>query len=167
MTRKKENKPTEKKELKTKLLPVDTNAALREVVTRMSVLNDVFEEETKALNNIDNDTFIALQDKKLAVAIEYQDCITQIMGRKNEIKRADPALRERLKEMQAKFQDISKRNMEALERMHRCTERVGNTIRNAAVKAANKERGYSYGEDGNIPSSAKKRSVSTGLSETV
>lgn len=165
MTQKKENTTTEKKQ--TKPLPKDTNAALREVVTRMDALNDVFEQETEALNNIDNKTFIALQDQKLATAVEYQDCMTQIMARKNELKKADPMVKEKLKEMQARFQDIAKRNMEALERMNRCTERVGNTIRNAAIRAANKERGFSYGEDGNIPTTSKKRSVSTGLSETV
>ncbi len=150
-----------------KVLSKDTNTALREVALIVQKMQGVFEEETEALKNTDSDKFTQLQKKKLVVGREYQNIMSQMLARKNEIEKAAPSLKEKLKQMQEEFSEASEKNMEAIKRMEKATERLGNTIRNAAIRAAQKDRGYSYGETGTIPSSAKKKAVSSGLSETV
>ncbi|PCI99708.1 MAG: hypothetical protein COB14_05850 [Alphaproteobacteria bacterium] len=148
-------------------LSKDTNTALREVASTINKMSKVFVEETDALNKTDRNAFIALQEQKLLTAQEYQSDMGQMIGRKNELTSADPAMKERLKKMQADFAEISSKNLEALSRMQRCTEKLGNTIRNAAIHAAQKQNGYSYGENGAISNAAKRKAISSGLSETV
>ena len=154
-------------EYPTKLLSKDTNTALRDVITTVRKLGAVFVEETDALKKTDHKAFQKLQDQKLVVAREYQNVMGQMVARKNELAYADSALREKLKEAQNTFSEISNHNMDAISRMQRCTEKLGNTIRNAAIKAVQKDRGYSYGENGTISKTAKRKAVSSGLSETV
>lgn len=148
------------------LLPKNTDAALAEVMNTIESLRIVYEEENNALVNMDSNTFLALQDKKIDAARQYQIHMGQMIARKDEISRASHSTRERLKDVHARFQDISVKNMIEIDRMQRCTERLGNTIRNAAVRAAQGMRTYSYGENGAISNSAKNKVVSSGLSET-
>ncbi|PCJ97541.1 MAG: hypothetical protein COA45_09765 [Zetaproteobacteria bacterium] len=148
-------------------LSKDTNTALREVAATINNMSKVFVEETDALNATDRVSFIALQEKKFLAAREYQNDLGQMIDRKNEIATADPAIKNKLKKMQSDFAEISRQNMEALARMQRCTEKLGNTIRTAAIHAAQKQRGYIYGENGAISHAAKRRAISSSLSETV
>ncbi len=148
-------------------LPKDTNAALIEVTNTIKKLGGVYEEETQALNNIDNKRFFALQEKKLLVAREYQNSMGQMLERKNEVSNTSPAMKKKLQEAHEEFKEISRKNMESLARMQRCTERLGNTLRSAAIRDAHKQSGYSYGNNGAISSSSSKKAVSSGLSETV
>ena len=160
-----EDQPNNNMHLRT--LSKDMNTALREVSATINKMSRVFVAETSALNAVDSHAFIALQEEKLSTAQEYQNDMCQIIGRKNEITHADPSIKDKLKQMQQDFSRISKENLEALSRMQRCTEKLGNTIRNAAIHAAQKQNGYSYGENGAISNAAKKKAVSSGLSETV
>lgn len=148
-------------------LPKDTNAALRDVMKTIKNLEHVYEEENKALNNTDGKKFLSLQDKKIQAARHYQQNMEEMLARKNELKKADPATKEKLKALYAHFAETSQKNMQAIERMQRCTERLGNTIRSAAIKSAQKQRAYSYGETGAINGTAQRKAVSSGLSETV
>lgn len=150
-----------------RMLSKDMNTALREVSTTINKMSTIFIAETSALNAVDSHAFIALQEEKFSTAQEYQSDMSQIIGRKNEISYADPSVKNRLKQMQKDFSRISQENLQALSRMQRCTEKLGNTIRNAAIHAAQKQNGYSYGENGAISNAAKKKAVSSGLSETV
>ena len=161
-----ENTQTTQAAKPAKLLPKDTNAAVRAVLAVTETMSKLFAEETEALINIDNATFLKLQERKLDAAQDYQNVMSQMMARKNELAHADPALKQKLKEMQGEFSEISDKNLDALGRMQRCTEKLGNTIRSAAIKEAQKGRGYSYGEDGSISKVSKKKAVSSGLSET-
>lgn len=151
---------------KQNILPTDTNAALQEVVNVIQKMGDIYKTENDILRAHDSNAFLIFQDKKIAVAHEYNTKMGEMIARKNEISNADPSVKERLKKMQADFAVLSKQNLEAIERMQRCTERLGNSIRNAAVKTAQTMRTYSYGENGTIPKSAKNKIVSSGLSET-
>jgi hypothetical protein len=81
------------------------------------------------------------------------------------MKTTNPLLRRRLEEMQKDFAQISVRNMEALSRMRRVSDSLGNTIRRSARDTAVRERATSYGETGTLKSSERK-SVSMGVSET-
>lgn len=149
------------------LLPKNTDAAITEVIKTIDALRLVYEEENIVLTNMDSKAFIALQDKKANAARMFQIHMGQMIARKDEIKAAPQSLKDNLKAAHSHFQDISIKNMIAIERMQRCTERLGNTIRNAAIKAAQGMRTYSYGETGSISSFAKNKLVSSGLSETV
>ncbi len=150
-----------------KTLSKDTNTALREITSTIKKMEKIFIDETTALNNIDNKAFMALQEQKLTIAREYQNDMGQILARKDELRKADPAIKNTIDQMQAKFSEISKNNLEAIGRMQRCTEKLGNTMRSAAIRAAQKNRGYSYGETGAISSAAKRRAISSGISESV
>ncbi len=145
----------------------DTNKALGEVATTVRNLGKVYKEEIDALKKYDNNGFMALQDKKLLAAREYQNDMGQIIARKNEIKMASMSAKDRLKKVQIEFAELSSKNLEAIERMKRCTERLGNTIRHAAIRDAQVSSGYGYSENGAISNSAKRKAVSSGLSETV
>ena len=148
-------------------LSKDTNTALREVTSTIKKMEQVFVDETKALNEIDSKAFMALQEQKLSIAREYHNDMGQILARKDELKKADPAIKNTLDKMHEKFSEITKNNLKAIERMGRCTERLGDTLRNAAIRSAQKQRSYSYGENGAISSASKRRAISSGISENV
>lgn len=150
-----------------KILPVSTHAAMKDVMDTIKALGNVYREETEALEKSDTKAFMAMQDKKIHAAQEYQTVMAQMVARKNELKTADPAIKDRLDKLHKGFQALSKQNLDAIDRMQRCTERLGNTIRNAAIKSEQTKRGYSYSETGAIPNTSRKKAISSGLSETV
>lgn len=145
----------------------DRNGAINEVMDVIKALSKVYEHETDALRNSDTKTFMALQQNKLAAAHDYQSAMAQMIARKNELNDLDPSMKDRLEKLHDNFSEISKENMKAIERMQRCTEKLGNTIRNAAIQSIQKDRGYSYTENGDIPTTSRRKAVSSGLSETV
>ncbi len=150
-----------------KALPRDTNAAIRDVMGTIEKLGRVYSEEIKALSKSDSNAFFALQDNKISAAQEYENAITQMIARKNELTQADPTLRKDLQDLYDDFNALSEKNLEALNRMHRCTERLGNTIRNSVIKSARARSAYSYEENGALSNNAQRRVISSGLSETV
>ncbi len=141
------------------------NAAMQDMMTTIDALRNVYSRETEALEAADTRKFLEVQAEKLKVAVEYQAGVEHLIERKNEMKSANPLLRKRLEDMQKDFADLTVRNMDALKRMQRVTERLGNTIRHAAKESAIRERAFSYGETGALKSSEKK-TVSMGVSET-
>lgn len=158
---------TQDQEQNTALLPKDTNAALRTVMGTIKKMNALYEEETTALQATNSKKFMSLQDKKIKITRAYETQMAQMLARQNEIKTADSQTKEKLKQLYAEFSDVAERNLRAISRMQRSTERLGNTIRNAAIKSAQKQRGYIYGETGELSPSSQRKVVSSGLSETV
>jgi len=136
-----------------------------EMIDSVRRLRGVYEHETEALSQCDAKTFLSLQDQKLDAARDYQEKAHRIMARKNELKDIDPALKARLEETHADFSVLMGKNREALERMQRTNERLGNTIRSAAKKAMQRERAVSYGESGKMDTE-KRKIISTGMIET-
>lgn len=149
------------------LLSQNTNLALKDVMRSIRALEKVYERENKVLMKMDSKGFMAIQDEKHAVAKNYQNVMTQMLARKDELVKADPKLKQVLKNAYADFSEHSKRNLDAIERMQRSTERLGNTIRNAAIRSAQTQRSYSYSENGALSHSTRNKAVSSGLSETV
>ncbi len=149
------------------LLSRDTNTALKDVMRSIKSLEKIYEKENKVLKNMDSKGFMALQGEKLIVAKNYQNIMAQMLARKNEIASVDPKIKQILKNTYADFSERSRINMEAIERMQRSTERLGNTIRNAAIRSAQSQRSYSYGENGALSNATRNKAVSSGLSETV
>lgn len=149
----------------TLVLPKDPNAAMQEMMNTIDVLRNVYRRETAALEAADTRAFLEMQTEKLKAARAYQDGVGQILDRKDEMKKSNPLLRRRLEDMQKDFAELTAKNMDALKRISRVSERLGNSIRVAAKDAAVRNRTYSYGETGSLKSSEKK-SVSMGVSET-
>lgn len=146
-------------------LPSDPNRAMQEMMSTIDHLREIYIRENEALDTADTKSFFALQDDKYRAAEQYQSGIQQILTRKDEIRAVDPALKQRLERKQKEFSEIARKNAEALERMNRCMERLGDIIRGAAGKAAAQERGLRYDGSGRMQPAGNK-AVSTGLQET-
>lgn len=143
----------------------ESDQAMNDIMQTIDLLRDVYIRETEALDKADADTFMALQGEKVQKAGDYQRGIQTILSRKEEMRKADPALKQKLHAMQADFAELGRKNMEALQRMKKSTERLGETIRSAARETARKSSIFSYGENGVVNSTSRKP-ISTGISET-
>ena len=146
-------------------LPKDPNAAASHLLSTIGRLSAVYERENEALRKADTHSFFELQEEKLQAARLYEFGVKEFLNRKDDIKKVNPDLQIKLKESQGKFSTLATQNRDALSRMQRSVERLGNTLRNAARDAARKNRVYSYGETGRVDDELKKP-ISTGLSET-
>ncbi|MDH5722210.1 MAG: hypothetical protein OEY94_02675 [Alphaproteobacteria bacterium] len=150
---------------KNQKLPQNTNAALQEVMNAILGLQKIYEFENEALMAADTKKFLEIQDDKLQAATTYQSYMAQILGRKDELANLDPHIKEKFKSIQKEFSELSDRNLVAIQRMQRCTEMVGETLRNAAIRSVKSQRGFNYAENGSFVDN-KKRGLSSGLSET-
>lgn len=147
-------------------LPSDPNKAMQQMMDTIDQLRNVYEQETEALGNVDTKSFLALQDDKQRAAEIYKNEVEEALTRKEELRKADPALKRNLEKMQADFSELSHKNMEALKRMQKTMDRLSGTLRGAAKEAVEKQRTFSYNQNGYVQSNKKKR-ISTGsISET-
>ncbi|MFP4097261.1 MAG: hypothetical protein ACLFP8_01315 [Alphaproteobacteria bacterium] len=148
-------------------LPSNPNHAIGDVIAAARVLEDIYTAEINALRKPDTNAFLELQSSKIEAAQTYYAMMTQMIERKNELGQADATMRQKLREMHEHFTNTTKQNLEVVMRMKNCSQRLGNTLRNAALKAARRESTLSYGKDGSVPEGAARHIVSSGLSETV
>lgn len=146
-------------------LPQNTNAALQEVMKAVRGLQAIYEKENAALLEANTNAFMDLQEDKIKAAMLYQSYMGQMLSRKKDLEKADPVTKQKLKEAYAEFTEVSDKNLVAIERMQRCTEMVGDTIRNAAIRAVKSQRGTNYGQNGSFQNS-KNKGLSSGVSET-
>ncbi len=144
----------------------DIVTAIEEMIAIIDDLADIYSEEIMILDAADGNGFLEHQEKKAIAARAYQTVMVNMIDRKDEIKAAPEEIRRKLKETHARFSDLTSRNLEALERMQRCTERLGDTIRNAAIREARNKQSYSYGQNGKMSDSLQGRRISSGISET-
>jgi hypothetical protein len=148
------------------IFSADPNIAMREMMQTIDTLRGIYVQETSALEQADTQAFLALQDDKLEAARKYQRGIEEMIDRSAEMSRVSPALKKRVDDMQKEFSALAQKNMDALARMSRCVDRLGNMLRNAAKEAATRERTVSYNETGRLHGRNNK-AVSTGsVSET-
>ncbi|HOO82286.1 MAG TPA: flagellar protein FlgN [Alphaproteobacteria bacterium] len=150
---------------KKNFLSADPNKAMQEMMDVIDRMRGVYVRETEALEDMDTKGFIALQDEKIQATNIYKSGVEDILRRKCEMKAVNPALKRDLERMQADFAALSSKNMDALKRMQRTMERLGQTVQRAAKESVNKQRAFSYGESGKIHNDERK-SVSIGVSET-
>ena len=147
------------------LLSQDPNKAMQEMMDTIDTLRDVYETETEALLGFDTNTFLQIQDTKLAQAELYQNRIQQMLARKDELRSVNPEMKKQLEKMQKDFAELSHNNMIALKRMQRTMERLTGTIQDAARDAAKRQRSLSYGQTGRMDDGGSKK-ISVNLSET-
>ena len=147
------------------LLSASPEKAMNEMMGTIDSLRSVYIEENKALEDVDTQSFMALQGKKFETAKLYQQSVEEILARKDEMRRVDPSLKRKLQRMQDDFTTLAAENKKSLKRMQRTMNRLSDTVRNAAKEAVNKQQATSYGECGRLQNT-EKRVVSTGISET-
>lgn len=138
-----------------RVLPSNPNKAMQEMMGIIDRLRHTLIEETDALKETDTQAFMALQDNKLDVARDYLDGMSQMLSRKEELKNADPSLKDRLEKMRVEFSDTAHENHAALGRMRNGMKRLGEHIMDKAREAAKKEEQLIYGSTGHMQSSLK------------
>lgn len=137
------------------VLPNDPNKAMQEMMTTIDRLRLSLIEETRVLKDADTKSFLSLQDKKLDIARDYLDGMSQLLSRKDELKNADPTLKDRLEKMRIEFADTAHENHAALERMKNGMKRLGDRIMETAREAARKEDQIVYGATGQMQTGLK------------
>ncbi len=142
------------------------NKIINEMMSTIDILRDVYIRETEALDNSDARNFMALQSEKVEKANIYKERIEFILKRKDQIRQADPALKQKLHDMQADFAELATRNMKALQRMQRSTERLGQRMGSAARESARQNGSVGYGETGALNAASSKKPISIGIQET-
>jgi len=143
----------------------NADAIIGDMINSISRLHDVYHAETDALESADTKRFIELQQDKLVAAKDYQSQAQYVLLHKKDVVNAAQPLKEKLEALQGEFAEISKRNNVALERMRRTTDRLSNSIRTAAKKAAQNKVAVNYGARGTMQSDDRKI-ISTGIIET-
>ena len=152
-----------RKEAPRRRLPNDPNRAMSEMMVTIDRLRSSLVKETAALKEADTKTFMELQDEKLDVAREYLDGMEQLLSRKDDMKKSDPALQDKLEAMRVDFSEIAQQNHAALERMQNGMKRLGERIMETARDASRKERQIIYGGNGQMQSGLKS---TMGLNES-
>lgn len=137
------------------VLPNNPNRAMQEMMTTIDKLRLTLVEETTVLKDADTKSFLALQDKKVDVARDYLDGMTQLIARKEELKKADPALTDRLEKMRIEFSETVHDNHAALSRMQNGMKRLGERIMETAREAARRQEQIIYGANGHMQSGSK------------
>lgn len=151
-------------EAQIKPLPQNPNAAMIEMMYIIDNFRTVMIRESEALERADAPAFLELQDEKLAVARQYERGISTLLDRKDELRAADPSLKNRLQAMQSGFHEATQRNLEGLERMRTGTQRLHEKIMMAARDTAINEQRFAYGSSGTMQGGGR---ASIGVSEKV
>ena len=131
-------------------LPRDPNKAMQEMMFTIDNLRASLIQETAALKDADTQTFMTLQDKKLDVARDYLEGMSQLIARKDELQNADENLKDRLEEMRNDFAETAHENHAAINRMKNGMKRLGDRIMEAARETARKEKQFVYGANGHL-----------------
>ncbi len=131
-------------------LSSNSNQAMQEMMSTIDRLRFSLIEETKVLKEADTKAFLSLQDEKLDVARDYLEGMSQMLSRKDELKAADPALKDRLEKMRVEFSEIAHENHAALQRMKNGMKRLGERIMETARETAKKEDQLIYGASGQM-----------------
>lgn len=154
----------QKEQAPTQPLSGDPAKALQEMMDTIDSLRTVYEEETDALIKVDTMRFLQLQERKIETAATYQSRMEQTLKRREEMKKADPSLRERLLKKQEEFAAVADTNLKALDRMRNCVQRLSGRIMSAARRAAVSKNTINYSAGGSL--NGVNRPVSIGINES-
>lgn len=145
-------------------LSADPKQAMQDMMQTIDALRNVYVAETAALKSSDTDTFLTLQDEKIIAAQRYHNGISDFLSRKDEILLVHPDLKSMIRRKQEEFSVVAKENLDALDRMRRTVERMGNRIMQSARDAATRDS-VSYNPNGNM-SGYRNKPVTMGLNES-
>lgn len=145
-------------------LSADPKRAIQDMMETIDALRNVYVAETVALQTADTATFFSLQDEKIEAAQNYHTGISEFLARKDEIMTVHPDLKNIIRRKQEEFSEVARENLDALDRMRRTVDRMGNRIMKAARDAAARE-GVTYGNSGSM-NSYRNKPVTMGLNES-
>lgn len=125
------------------------NATMRELIVTVTALRDVLLKENDALDHSNSRAFLAMQDEKVTVARRYEALMSDLLSR-DDVKSADPALKQQLLSIEAGFTRVMKENLVKLDRMKNATEKLGERIMKSARKSAESMTQFAYGAGGTM-----------------
>ncbi len=143
-------------------LPDNPNAAMIEMMYIIDNFRGLMIREAEALEGADAQAFLDLQDEKLLIGRRYEMGMSDLLSRKDQIRAADPSLRQRLDTMQKNFHAVTERNLSGLDRMKNGTQRLHERIMLAARDTAMSETRFAYGANGTMQNGSR---ASIGISE--
>ena len=146
------------------ILSGDPNKAMQQMMDTIDSLREVYREENDALHSSDTKRFLGLQDRKIAIARDYQEGAQQMLERKSDLKGIDMRLKEQLVEMQKDFSGLMTDNIKELNRMRRGVNRLNDKIMSSARDTA-RTKNVNYSQAGSL--NINERAGSLGLSEQV
>jgi len=114
-----QNKTTHNEEHETKMredrrapiLPRNPDRAMQQMMDIIDTLRNQMVAETAALKDTNTKEFLRLQDDKIEISQRYARSMEEMMARKEDMRKATPALIEKLKMMRAEFAEITDENI--------------------------------------------------------
>ncbi|MCK6418092.1 MAG: hypothetical protein L6Q57_04025 [Alphaproteobacteria bacterium] len=146
------------------ILPRDPEKAVMDVINRIKRLIGVYERETAALEQSDIRTFSSLQDEKIHIATLYESALRQIISRRAEISTINAHLKSQLRDLQEEFGAITRRNLDALDRVGKSTKRLAEMIIKSACRDLQGQNATSYTEAGTTQE--RRAGLSIGISQS-
>ena len=137
--------------------------AMMEMMDTINALRALYKEENAVLEAADTRTFLAMQERKMAIVRAYRSFAQQMIERRAEFKSVDPKLRREMAAAYEDFTNLAAANMESLDRVRLSVKRLGNRIMHVARESARK-RTPNYGASGNL--NINNRKVSIGLNQS-
>lgn len=153
-------------EAEAKAVPLarDPNRAMQQMMERIDSLRKIYIEENAALAAADTKMFLRLQDRKIAAARHYQAGAAQLLGRGNDLRHINEALRQQLQEQHEEFSGIMAENLKSLDRLRGGVQRLNDRVMCSARDAA-RHKNVNYSAGGQL--NKNERPFSLGLSESV
>jgi len=130
----------------------DINKAMTEVMATIINFKKFLLEETKALKDADTPLFLQMQDEKLEIARDYLEGMSQLMARKEDLKKADEKTKLKLEDMRNDFANIAADNYASINRMKNGMKRLSDRIMEAARETARRDKEIIYGATGRMMS---------------
>lgn len=132
------------------LLARNPDKAMQQMMDTIDVLRMQMIAETEALKDTNTQEFMRLQDDKITISQRYARSMEEMIERKEEMRKARPALIEKLKAMRAEFATITQENIIEIEKMSKGMKSLETRIMEAARKEAQKGNQFAYGASGRL-----------------
>lgn len=145
-------------------LSANPEKAMEQMMIIIDDLRAKMVDETAALKEADTASFMEMQDNKIVVARQYLDGMKELLARKDELRDADPTLKNKLEEARKRFSNVAQDNLSALKRMSGGMKRLEERIISAARTEADKENKFAYGSNGYLQNGLASR---IGINESV
>ena len=136
---------------------------LKDMILSIEALKGLYRLENKALDEANVQEFLNLQEKKMEIARSYQEKHDFIVSNKEEASKIDEAIKVKMEDLKAEFSELTKTNLEKLNRMKRITERLYGRVMEVAKKDI-ESRNAKYSSNGILQKRAGQ--ISVGIHET-
>ncbi len=139
--------------------------AVEQMIQIVDIIHDVYRDETAFLARSDINGFKSIQGRKLEAAQAYEQGLNQMLARRNEMRGVEESLKNKLRLMHGDFNQLAQENKKLLDRMQRTTERLSETICNAAKDAVQNRVASGYGASGRVET-PRRTNMSVGIEKT-